>query len=112
MVVGHGDDLLSFLVFVARVANAIAPFLATVLVPSPWRIRISSCCSTARCRVVALVTAVDHPQGPPATPALHALSADHLATQHVRVDGLGDAGPVLDPQAKAAYKRRLDALQG
>jgi hypothetical protein len=24
--------------FVARVANAIAPFLATVLVPSPWRI--------------------------------------------------------------------------
>jgi DNA-binding response OmpR family regulator len=63
------------------------------------------------CHVAALVTAVDHPQGPPATPALHALSADQLATQHLRVDGLGDAGTVLDPQAKAAYKRRLDALQ-
>ena len=57
------------------------------------------------------MTAVDHPQGPPVPPALHALSADHLATQHLRVDGLGDAGTVLDPQAKAAYKRRLDALQ-
>jgi DNA-binding response OmpR family regulator len=60
------------------------------------------------CHVVALVTAVDHPQGPPATPAL---SADQLATHHVHVDGLGDAGTVLDPQAKAAYKRRLDELQ-
>jgi DNA-binding response OmpR family regulator len=63
------------------------------------------------CHVVALVTAVDHPQGPPATPASHALSADQLATHHVHVDGLGDAGTVLDPQAKAAYKRRLDELQ-
>ena len=63
------------------------------------------------CHVVGLVTAVDHPQGPPAMPASHALSADQLATQHVHVDGLGDAGPVLDPQAKAAYKRRLDELQ-
>ena len=63
------------------------------------------------CHVVALVTAVDHPQVPPATPASHALSADQLATQNLRVDGLGDAGTVLDPQAKAAYKRRLDELQ-
>jgi hypothetical protein len=35
MDVGHGDDLLPFLVPVARVANPIPPFLATVLVPSP-----------------------------------------------------------------------------
>ena len=63
------------------------------------------------CHVITLVTAVDHSQGPPATPASHALSADQLATHHLHVDGLGDAGTVLDPQAKAAYKRRLDELQ-
>ena len=53
MVVGHGDDLLSFLVFVARVANAIAPFFATVLGPSPWSTLRSSCFSAARCRTLA-----------------------------------------------------------
>src|SRR5262252_10075464 len=53
MVVGHGDDLLPFLVLVARVADAIAPFLATVLVPSPWSTLRSSCFSTARCRTLA-----------------------------------------------------------
>src|SRR5215813_2174853 len=53
IVVGHGDDLLAFLVLVARVANTIAPFLATVLVPSPWRIRRSRCFSVARCRTLA-----------------------------------------------------------
>jgi DNA-binding response OmpR family regulator len=58
-----------------------------------------------------LVTAVDHPQGLPATPPSDALSATQLATQHLRIDGLGDAGPALDPQAKAAYKRRLEELQ-
>jgi DNA-binding response OmpR family regulator len=63
------------------------------------------------CHVVTLVGAVDHSQISPVTPASHALSADQLATQHLHVDGLGDAGTVLDPQAKAAYKRRLDELQ-
>jgi DNA-binding response OmpR family regulator len=63
------------------------------------------------CHVDALVAAVDHPQGPPAGSASHGLSADQLAASHVRVGGLGDAGPALDPQAKAAYKRRLDELQ-
>ena len=57
------------------------------------------------------MTAVDQPQGPPATSASHARNADQLAAHHVRVDGLGDAGTVLDPQAKAAYKRRLAELQ-
>src|SRR5215813_9767332 len=53
IVVGHGNDLLSFLVLVARVANPIAPFLATVLVPSPWSTLMLSCFSVARCRTLA-----------------------------------------------------------
>src|SRR4029450_8581655 len=53
IVVGHGDDLLAFLVLVARVANAIPPFLAPVLGPSPWSTLRSSCFSTARCRTLA-----------------------------------------------------------
>ena len=57
---------------------------------------------------VALVTAVD----PPATPPLDGpLSVGERAAQHLHVGGLGDAGAVLDAQAKAAYKRRLDELQ-
>jgi hypothetical protein len=32
--------------------------------------------------------------------------------QDLRTCGLGDAGPLLDAQAKAAYKRRLDDLRG
>ena len=53
LVVGHRDDLLPLLVLVARVPNPIAPFLATVLVPSPWRIRRSRCCAAARWRTLA-----------------------------------------------------------
>src|SRR2546426_8493482 len=53
MIVDDGNDLLALLVFVARVANAIPPFLATVLVPSPWRTLRSSCFSAARCRTLA-----------------------------------------------------------
>jgi CheY-like chemotaxis protein len=63
------------------------------------------------CHVVALVGTVDHSQVSPVLPTSQALSADQLATHHLRVDGLGDAGTVLDPQAKAAYKRLLDELQ-
>jgi non-specific serine/threonine protein kinase len=63
------------------------------------------------CPAVALVSAVDHPQTPPAAPAYQALSADQLAVQHLRVGGLGDAGAVLDAQAQAAYKRRIEELQ-
>ena len=53
MVVGDGDDFLAFLVFVARVANAIPPFLATVLVPSPCRTLSIELFSAARCRTLA-----------------------------------------------------------
>src|SRR5712691_3371861 len=53
MVVDDGDDFLALLVFVARVANPIAPFLATVLVPSPWSTLISRRFSVARCRTLA-----------------------------------------------------------
>src|SRR5215475_15729898 len=48
MVVSDGDDLLALLVFVTRVTNPVSPFLATVLVPSPCRIRTSSFCSSER----------------------------------------------------------------
>jgi xanthosine utilization system XapX-like protein len=51
--VRDGDDLLPLLMFVPRVANAIPPFLATVLVPSPCSTLTSRCCSAARCRTLA-----------------------------------------------------------
>jgi len=53
MIVNDGDDFLALLVLVAGIADAIAPFLATVLVPSPWSTLRSSCFSTARCRTRA-----------------------------------------------------------
>src|SRR5262249_27751743 len=49
----NGDNLLPFLVFVPREPNPIAPFSATVLVPSPWSTLRSSCFSAARCRTLA-----------------------------------------------------------
>jgi DNA-binding response OmpR family regulator len=60
---------------------------------------------------VALVTAVDKPSIPPTPASYDALSADQLATHHLSVGGLGDAGAALDAQAKRAYKRHLDALR-
>jgi hypothetical protein len=54
MVVYDGDDFLALLVFVARVANPIPPFLATVLVPSPWSTLVLRCFSAARCRTLAM----------------------------------------------------------
>ncbi len=53
MIVDDGNDLLALLVFVAGIADAIPPFLATVLVPSPWSMLRSSCFSAARCRTLA-----------------------------------------------------------
>src|SRR5437763_1013972 len=53
VVLRHGDDLLAFLMFVPREPDTIAPFLATLLVPSPWSTLRSSCCSAARCRTLA-----------------------------------------------------------
>src|SRR5215510_1832082 len=53
MVVNNGDDFVAFLVFMARVANAIAPFLATVLVPSPCSMLRSSCFSAERWATLA-----------------------------------------------------------
>jgi hypothetical protein len=54
VVVGYSDDFLPFLVFVARVANPIAPFLATALVPSPCSTRRSSFFSSARWATLAM----------------------------------------------------------
>src|SRR6266850_4236345 len=54
MVVGHGDDLLPLLMFVARIPKAISPFLATVLVPSPCSTRKSSFLSSERWAILAM----------------------------------------------------------
>src|SRR5882672_11395995 len=54
MVVDDGDDFLALLVFMPRVPNAIPPFLATVLVPSPWSTLVSRRFSAARCRTLAM----------------------------------------------------------
>src|SRR5215471_13745078 len=53
LVLYNGDNLLPPLVFLPREPNPITPFLATVLVPSPWSTRRSSCFSAARCRTPA-----------------------------------------------------------
>jgi hypothetical protein len=53
MIVDDGDDFLALLVLVAGLADAIAPFLATVVVPSPWSTLRSNCFSAARCRTLA-----------------------------------------------------------
>src|SRR2546427_3265123 len=53
MIVDDGNDFLARLVFVSREANAIPPFLATVLVPSPWSTLRSSCFAAARWRTLA-----------------------------------------------------------
>src|SRR5215471_10996539 len=53
MVVDDCNDFVTLLVLVAGIADAIAPFLATVLVPSPWSTLRSSCFSAARCRTLA-----------------------------------------------------------
>src|SRR5712691_11950874 len=53
MIVDDVDDFFAFLVLVAGIADAIPPFLATVLVPSPWSTLISRRFSVARCRTLA-----------------------------------------------------------
>jgi hypothetical protein len=53
MIVDDRDDFVTLLVFIPREPNAIPPFLATVLVPSPWSTLRSSCFSAARCRTLA-----------------------------------------------------------
>ena len=68
VVVYDRDNLLALLVLVARVANAIAPFLATVLVPSPWSTLVSRCFSAARW----------------ATRAMHACHSDPSAARFVK----------------------------
>src|SRR5215510_7767905 len=54
IVVRDRDDVLALLVFVTRVPNPIPPFLATVLVPSPWSTRRSSVFSSARWATLAV----------------------------------------------------------
>jgi len=44
-------------------------------------------------------------------PAASALSEGEIAAHSLSVGRLGDAGELLDTQAKAAYKRRVDELR-
>jgi hypothetical protein len=59
---------------------------------------------------VELVTTMGKRQVTPAATSYGTLSEDRLTEHHLRVGGLGDAGVLLDAQAKAAYKRRLEEL--
>jgi hypothetical protein len=54
MIVGDGYDFLPLLVLVARIPDAISPFLATVLVPSPCSTRTSSFFSSERYPTLAM----------------------------------------------------------
>ena len=54
MIIDNGDDFLALLVLVAGIADAIPPFLATVLVPSPCSTLVSRCCAVARCATLAI----------------------------------------------------------
>jgi hypothetical protein len=54
IVVRYRDDFFALLVFAPRIPNPIPPFLATVLVPSPWSMLISRCFSAERCVTLAM----------------------------------------------------------
>jgi hypothetical protein len=54
LVIGNGYNLLALLMFIAGIPDAIPPFLATVLVPSPWSTRRSSFFSSARWATLAI----------------------------------------------------------
>jgi non-specific serine/threonine protein kinase len=58
-----------------------------------------------------LATALGRSQATPAATTESTLSEDQLAEQNFSVREPGDAGNVLDAQAKAAYKSRLEELQ-
>src|SRR5262249_41521328 len=70
IVVGHSDDLLPFLVLVPRIPNPITPFLATVLVPSPWSTRRSRCFSAERWATLATNACHSDPSSPHLTKTL------------------------------------------
>jgi hypothetical protein len=60
--------------------------------------------------VLELVASVGCPLEGSAPATLKEREASALTAFKVQ-SGFGDAGPILDPQAKAAYKRRLDELK-
>jgi hypothetical protein len=61
--------------------------------------------------VADLVAATDKRQVDPAAKSYSRMSKTQLAELHLQVSRLGSAGPMLDSQAKAAYRRRLHDLQ-
>jgi tetratricopeptide (TPR) repeat protein len=60
---------------------------------------------------IELVTTVGKRQRPATTTPDAVQSKDQLTAHYLSVRGVGDAGTLLDAQAKAAYKRRLDDLR-
>src|SRR5437899_3125623 len=95
MIINDGNDLLALLVFVPREANAIAPFLATVLVPSPWSTLRSSCFSTARCRTLATNACQSDP------------SSAHLALDRPRARSIAGlfSRPSSEPRMSVSVSR-------
>jgi len=61
--------------------------------------------------VADLVAATDKRQVDPTAKSYCRMSKTQLAELHLQVSRLGTAGTMLDAQAKAAYRRRLNDLQ-
>jgi hypothetical protein len=75
VVVGQGDDLLALLRLVARRPDAVAPVLATVLVPSPCTTRTARRCSSARGATRAVNACGSDPAAAPWATALETVVA-------------------------------------
>src|SRR5262249_62222956 len=61
---------------------------------------------------IDIVTATSKTQATSPMPNPSTLSESEIAAHGLSVGKLGDAGELLDAQAKAAYKRRLNDLRG
>jgi tetratricopeptide (TPR) repeat protein len=61
--------------------------------------------------VADLVAATEQQQAEPTGETYNRMGKERLAEESLSVSKLGDAGAMLDSQAKAAYRRRLDDLQ-
>ena len=70
VVVRNGDHFFTFLVFVAAVADSVAPFLATVLEPSPGNKLKSSFFSSDKCLTEAMKAFFNEPSSAPRAKSL------------------------------------------
>src|SRR4030095_3930660 len=81
MVVDDGNDLLALLGLVPREAHALAPFLATVWVPSPWRVVLQKLRWTGIAVTRGLIFVVSLRQGWPMT--FIAVRCPHCQSDHI-----------------------------